>query len=231
MALVRKVFKTWKEDEIDAACRLYLITDDAWLDGRTLGSCVAEAIVGGVTMVQLRNKKSVNFELVKQARALAPICHIANIPLIINDDLEAAKITGADGLHIGQRDISCAEARSVLGADAIVGVSASNVNEAIAAQKDGASYLIAGPIFNGYRDDSAERSEARPIIGVSILEDICSAVEIPVIASGGVTIENIPELSGTRATGVASVSSILGVPDIEQAAREMLNEVDAHLSA
>lgn len=231
MALVRKVFKTWKDDDVKLACRLYLITDDAWLNGRTLGSCVAEAIVGGVTMVQLRNKKSVDFELVKQARALAPICHIANIPLIINDDIEAAKIVGADGLHIGQRDISCAEARAVLGSDAIVGVSASNVDEAMAAQKDGASYIIAGPIFRGYRDDSAERSEESSVIGVSVLEDICSAVEIPVIASGGVTPQNIPELSGSRAIGVASVSSILAAQNIEHAARELVNEVNAYLPA
>lgn len=220
MPLPRKVQNIWTEEKIRHACKLYAVTDSSDLHGRNLPTCVAEAIVGGATFVQLRKKDASSLELIKLARAIAPVCRVANVPFIIDNDIEAAKATGVDGVHVGQDDISCAEVRSILGDNAIVGVSAATVKQALYAEESGASYIGVGSIF-----DNPARPH-RSFVSIDILRDICNAVSIPVIAIGGITVNNIPELAGTGVSGVAVKYGLFAQEDIEQAAKDLLVAVD-----
>ncbi|WP_417064600.1 thiamine phosphate synthase, partial [Gordonibacter urolithinfaciens] len=131
----------YPRENLRRALALYAVTDRAWLGERTLAACVEEALAGGATFVQLREKEAPRTEVVLRARALAPLCRAAGVPFVVNDDVEAARLAGADGVHVGQDDAACADARAELGPDAIVGVSVQTVEQALAAQADGADYL------------------------------------------------------------------------------------------
>lgn len=220
MGLGRNIRKSWRSDEVRRACKLYLVTDPRWLKSRSLASCVAEAIVGGVTCVQVREKGASTLELAKIARSLAPVCRVANIPLIVNDDIEAAKMAGADGVHVGQSDAACEEARAQLGDDAIVGVSVSDVAEALAAVEAGASYVGVGAMFS-----TMTKSDA-VLVSLEMLEAICAAVPIPVVAIGGIDASNVGRFAGSGVSGIAVVSAILAAPDIEKSAEVLSAEVE-----
>ncbi len=201
--------------DIRAAMLLYAVTDSAWLGGRDLAQCVREAVSGGVTMVQLREKDLATAEIVELAASIKPICAEAGVPFVINDDVEAALRSGADGVHVGQSDASCSVARKVLGPDAIVGVSARTVAEAVAAQEAGADYLGVGAMFGTpTKPDAAD-------VAFEELVRICEAVEIPVTAIGGLNARTVARLAGTGADGAAVVSAIFAADDIEAAAREL----------
>ena len=215
MTLARRTFKSWESDDVADSCRLYLVTSTEWLGRRSLATCVAEAIVGGATMVQLRQKRHERFDMAKQARDLAPVCRIANVPLIVNDDLEVAKIAGVDGVHVGKSDISCSQAREELGEGAIIGVTVDAIEDAVQAQEDGASYLMVGPM------NPIENQPDRPCVPMSVLEGIVSAVDLPVVAFGSFDRDNLDELAGTGIRGVAFMAPILSAPDIERATREV----------
>ena len=225
MPLPRKVQNIWTEEKIRNACKLYAVTDSSDLHGRSLPSCVADAIIGGASFVQLRKKDATSLELIKLARAIAPVCRVANVPFIIDNDIEAAKATGVDGVHVGQGDISCSEVRAILGENAIVGVSATTVKQAKHAEESGASYIGVGSIF-----DNPTRPH-RSFVSLDILKDICNAVAIPVVAIGGLTVDNIPELSGTGVSGVAVKYGLFGQTNIEQAAKDLLRAVDEMMAA
>ena len=137
----------YPRENLRRAMALYAVTDRAWLGERTLSACVEEALAGGATFVQLREKDAPQAEVVLRARALAPLCREAGVPFVVNDDVEAARIAGADGVHVGQDDAACVEAREKLGPDAIVGVSVQTVEQALVAQADGADYLGVGAVF------------------------------------------------------------------------------------
>ncbi len=220
MPLPRKVQNIWTEDKIREACKLYAVTDSSYLRGRSLPSCVADAIIGGATFVQLRKKGASTLELIKMARALAPVCHVANVPFVIDNDIEAAKATGVDGVHVGQEDISCAEVRSILGESAIVGVSATTVEQAKRAQDSGANYIGVGSIFDN------PLSAHSHFVDLSTLHEICEAVSIPVVAIGGLTVDTIPELKGSGVSGVAVKFGIFAQDDIESATAKLLAAVD-----
>lgn len=205
----------YPREPIRRAMALYAVTDRAWLNGRTLEECVAEALAGGVTCVQLREKGAPPADVVCQAQALLPLCRAAGVPLIVNDDVEAALAAGAAGVHVGQSDAACAEARATLGPDAIVGVSVQTVDQALAAQADGADYLGVGAIFGtATKPDAAD-------VGVEGLAAICAAVDIPVVAIGGLNAETVPALAGTGADGVAVVSALFAADDIRASAHTL----------
>lgn len=220
MPLPRKVQNIWDENRIREACRLYAVTDSSNLHGRSLHACVADAIVGGATFVQLRFKGASTLDRIRLIRSIAPVCRVANIPFVIDDDIEAAKATGIDGVHIGQEDISCAEARRVLGNTAIIGVSAQTVDQALAAQDAGANYLGVGAIFG-----TSTKPDAK-LVSIETLKEICNAVSIPVVAIGGLNVETVPMLAGTGIAGVAVVSAIFGQEDIEGATEALAAEVN-----
>lgn len=195
---------------------LYAVTDNAWLAGRKLEDCVAQALHGGATFVQLRDKNASTEELVAQAKTIIPQCRRAGVPFVVNDDVEAARLSGADGVHVGQSDEACEDARAVLGTDAIVGVSVQTVDQALAAQAAGASYLGVGAVFStSTKADAAE-------VSLDELAEICEAVEVPVVAIGGIGSNTLPVLAGTGIDGVAVVSAIFAAEDIEAASRELV---------
>ncbi len=202
--------RRWDTQAICDGLALYAVTDSRWLKGRRLYDCVREALEGGATMVQLREKEGSTEELVELAQALKPLCAAYGVPLLIDDDVEAARLAGVDGVHVGQSDVACAQARQILGPDAIIGVSAQSVAMAKAAEEAGADYLGVGAVFSTNTKDA-------PVISVDTLQDITDAVAIPVVAIGGITQENLGELKGTGIKGVAVVSAIFAAPSITEA--------------
>ena len=215
----------YPREDLRRALALYAVTDRAWLGERTLAACVEEALAGGATFVQLREKEAPRAEVVLRARALAPLCRAAGVPFVVNDDVAAARLAGADGVHVGQDDAACADARAQLGPDVIVGVSVQTVAQALAAQADGADYLGVGAVFGTpTKPDAAD-------VGADGLAAICAAVDIPVVAIGGLNERTVPALAGMGADGVAVVSAIFAADDIEAAARRLRAAVQAALGA
>lgn len=197
------------------ALRLYAVTDDSWLEGRTLAECVSQALAGGATFVQLREKGASADDLAALAKELLPLCRAARVPLVVNDDVDAVALSGADGVHVGQGDTSCAEARRRLGPRAIVGVSVQTVGQALAAQAAGASYLGVGAVF-----DTSTKPDAQ-MVPLEELRAVCRAVSIPVVAIGGIDASVLPQLANSGVAGVAVVSALFAASDIEAAAREL----------
>ncbi|MBQ9955356.1 MAG: thiamine phosphate synthase [Eggerthellaceae bacterium] len=201
--------------DVRKSMALYAVTDSAWLEGRSLAQCVEQAVRGGATFVQLREKGASTEELVELAAEVMPACKRAGVPFVVNDDVEAALTCGADGVHVGQEDAACRQARSVLGPAAIVGVSVQTLAQAIEAEKAGATYLGVGAMRG-----TATKSDAA-IVSLEELRAICERVSIPVVAIGGLNAGNLDLLAGSGVDGVAVVSALFAAPDIEKAAREL----------
>ncbi len=193
---------------------LYAVTDSRWLRaGETLEQKVLQAIEGGATFVQLREKHADRVELLRTAAALKKLCAARGVAFVVNDDVETALACKADGVHVGQSDVSVERAREILGASAIVGASAQTVGQALAAERAGASYLGVGAVF--HTDSKADAAD----VPFKTLREICAAVKIPVVAIGGITAENIGQLAGSGIAGVAVISAIFAQVDIAGAAR------------
>ena len=195
--------------------RLYAVTDRTWLGKESLEEAVEAALRGGVTILQLREKQAPYEELVKTAMRLKPLCRRYGVPLIINDDVEAALEADADGVHVGQEDLAVAEARRILGPEKIIGASAHNREEALEAQRQGADYLGSGAVFG-----SSTKKDATTLSREE-LTAVCRAVSIPVAAIGGITEENCLELAGTGVSGIAVVSALFAAADKEEAAARL----------
>jgi len=198
---------------------LYLVTDRGYIGQRNFFQCVERAIQGGVSLVQLREKTASTREFYELAVKLQALTSRYGIPLLINDRLDIALSMGADGLHLGQDDLPIAVARKYFGREKVIGVSVSNVDEAIQAEKDGADYLGVGAMFS-----TPTKADAR-LVSLEELRSIKKAVSIPVVAIGGINKENIPDLMGTGIDGVSVVSAILGQEDIEGAARILRDKI------
>ena len=214
--------RTWTKDDIRNMLTLYAITDRAWLEGRSFGEVLAEALsVPGVTCVQLREKQATAAEREALAIEAQGLCEQAGIPFLIDDDVELAARVGADGVHIGQDDCSCAEARAALGEQAIIGVTAKTIEQALQAEADGADYLGVGAVF------PTSTKQDTWTIDYDVLRQICEQVSIPVVAIGGITAQNAPVLAGTGVAGIAVVSAIFSQENIPQAVEELGREARA----
>ena len=192
--------------------RLYAVTDRSWLNGQTLYEQVEQALKGGVTLVQLREKGLGAEQFLQEARQIQQLCRRFGVPLIINDSIEVALAVDADGVHLGQDDANAAQARQLLGKDKIIGVSAHNVQEALQAVQDGADYLGSGAVFGSGTKTNVST------LPMQTLREICNAVPIPVVAIGGIAEQNLQQLSGTGISGAAVVSAIFAQENIEEAA-------------
>lgn len=199
--------------------RLYAITDRTWLNGRELNDDVEKAIKGGATIIQLREKNMNYDELVKSAIKIKEVCRKYNVPLIINDNVEAAKAVDADGVHLGQGDMNAAKARKILGNAKIIGVTAKTIEQAKKAEADGADYLGSGAVFGSSTKSNAIKME------IPTLKSITEAVHIPVVAIGGICIENISKLKGSGIAGAAVVSGIFAEEDIQKAANDLYKRI------
>lgn len=194
---------------------LYAVTDRSWLNGNTLCHQVEQALKGGATFVQLREKNMEREAFLEEAGEMKELCRKYQVPFVINDNVEIALSVDADGVHVGQSDMEAGDVRKKLGPDKIIGVSARTVEQAVLAEKRGADYLGVGAVFpTGTKADAVE-------VDHEVLKEICSAVKIPVVAIGGITKENVAQLAGSGIDGIAVVSAIFARPDIEEAAREL----------
>ena len=194
---------------------LYAVTDRHWLGDRTLYEVVKESLDGGATFIQLREKNLDTAHFLEEAKELKKLCAEYKVPFVINDNVDIALKIDADGVHVGQSDMEAGDVRAMLGPDKIIGVSAQTVEQAILAEKRGADYLGVGAVFpTGSKDDADDVSH-------ETLKAICRAVNIPVIAIGGITVENTPYLKGTGICGIAVISAIYGQNNITEATKKL----------
>ena len=196
---------------------LYAVTDRSWLNGRTLYEQVEDALKGGATFIQLREKKLDKEDFLKEAIEIQALCRQYHVPFVINDDVDIALQMDADGVHVGQSDMEAGDVRAQLGPDKIIGVSAQTVEQAVLAEQRGADYLGVGAVFpTGSKDDADDISH-------DTLQAICEAVQIPVIAIGGISKNNVLQLKGRGICGIAVISAIFAQPDIQAATEELKN--------
>lgn len=195
--------------------RLYAVTDRAWTGRQTLLEQLEDALKGGVTLVQLREKDLPQEDFLAEALAAKELCHRYGVPLLINDDVDLALQCGADGVHVGAEDRPVAEIRRLAGPDFLIGATAKTVAQAQAAQADGADYIGVGAVFPSPTKPNA--------VGITQeeLAAICASVTIPAVAIGGITRDNLSQLSGCGAVGAAVVSALFGAPDVRAAAQEL----------
>ena len=192
--------------------RLYAVTDRAWVGRQTLSEQIEDALRGGVTLVQLREKNLAKEEFVAEAKAVLALCRQYGVPLIINDRLDVALESGADGVHVGIEVAPVSEMRRQTGPDFIFGATAKTVAQAQGAQAAGADYLGVGAVSPSPTKRNAIR------ITSEVLREICGSASIPAVAIGGITEENASSLRGCGMAGIAVVSAIFGAADIQQAA-------------
>lgn len=191
---------------------LYAVTDRAWLGDKTLSWQVEESLKGGATMIQLREKHLDHEHFLKEAKEIKELCRKYQVPFLINDDVDLAVEVDADGVHVGQHDMEAGEVRKKIGPNHILGVSAQTVEQALLAQQAGADYLGVGAVFpTGTKDDA-------DAVSIQTLGEICHAVNIPVVAIGGIGQHNVMQLAGSGICGIAVVSAIYAQPDIQNAA-------------
>lgn len=196
---------------------VYAVTDRTWLNGNTLEQQVEQAIKGGATLIQLREKELSYTAFLEQAIQLKKVTDKYHIPLIINDNVDVAKAVNAEGVHVGQKDMEAGAVRQKLGENKIIGVSVQTVEQALLAQKQGADYLGVGAVFS--TSTKLDASE----VSFETLQKICDAVSIPVVAIGGINAQNIMQLKNSGIDGVAVVSAIFAQKDIIQATKELTN--------
>lgn len=194
---------------------LYLCTDSGLMSSATVEESVERAVQGGCSIVQLREKEASSLELFRLAERVKRVTDKYGVPLIINDRLDICQAVDAAGVHLGQSDLPCAEARKILGADKIIGVSAATPEEAAKAQADGADYLGVGAVF-----PTTTKTNTRKVTP-EVIRGIRQAVTIPFVVIGGVNAENITRLYGLGIDGAAVISAVIAQPDITAAARKM----------
>ena len=211
---------SFTKEQLREQMLLYAVTDRHWLNVQMLYEQVEEALKGGATFIQLREKDLTEEEFLEEAKKIQQLCKKYRVPFIINDNVKLAKEIDADGVHVGQSDMEALDVRAQLGEDKIIGVSARTVELALLAEKHGADYLGVGAVFQtGTKTDARE-------VEHSVLKEICTKVDIPVVAIGGITQDNVKELSGSGINGVAVISAIFAQKDIETATAKLKSCVE-----
>lgn len=200
-------------------CILYAITDRTWLNGRSLEDVVEQSLMGGVDIIQLREKNLDFNSFLESAIKIKKLTEKYNVPLIINDNIEVCRQSNADGVHIGQGDTPLSKAREILGKDKIIGVTAKTIQQALEAQLNGADYLGVGAMFG-----STTKKDAIPLT-FQQLADIRKSVTIPIVAIGGINANNIDKFANTNVDGIAVVSAIYGQTDIKSATENLLAKI------
>ena len=200
--------------------QLYAVTDRAWTGNKTLYEQIKEALENGVTCVQLREKNLDEASFIEEAKKISVLCRQYNIPFIVNDNVNVAIASNADGIHIGQEDMGLKDVRKIVGENMIIGISAHTVEEAKFAQENGADYIGIGAVFETSTKNDVE------VIPYEKVKSICDAVDMPKVAIGGINAENILKLKGSGIDGVAVVSAIFGAKDIGKATKELYTLVN-----
>lgn len=204
--------------KIREAMLVYAVTDRSWLGEKRLVDQVEKALKGGTTFLQLREKELDEEHFIEEALAIKELCMQYKVPFVINDNVGIAKKVDADGVHVGQDDMCAKQVRAIIGPDKILGVSVQTVEQALQAQQEGADYLGVGAVFpTGTKEDAVD-------VPYGTLQQICKAVDIPVVAIGGIKLENLGRLKESGIAGVAVVSAIFAAEDIEAATRCLVKE-------
>lgn len=204
--------------------RLYLVTDEALAAGRAMSDIVLAAVAGGVTMVQLREKTAGTRRFVEQARALKAVLAESGVPLVINDRVDVALAVGADGVHLGDDDMPCAEARGMLGGDAIIGISLGDVPAAADPAVAQADYVAASPVFA-----TGTKPDAGPALGLAGVAALRRTMPRPLVAIGGIDRDNAGLIIEAGADGVAVVSAVMAANDPKAAAADLKAAVEEAL--
>ncbi len=209
-----------RSETLKKSLLLYAVTDRHWTGEKTLLEQTEEAIKGGATFIQIREKNLNEQDFEEEALQLKKLCGKYRIPFVVNDNVRLAKKIDADGVHIGQDDMTLPEARKILGGQKIIGVSAQTVQEAVLAETQGADYLGVGAVFQtGSKDDAVE-------VPLETLKEICKAVKIPVVAIGGITKDNVSGLKDSGICGISVISAIFAQKDITAATEELKKRVE-----
>lgn len=198
-----------------SAMCLYAVTDRSWLNGKSLEEQVEEALKGGITCLQLREKNLDEEAFIEEAKKIKRLTDAYKVPFIINDNVKVALAVDADGVHVGQRDMAAQDVRAQLGPNKILGVSAQTVQQAIKAQEAGADYIGVGAMFTTSTKKDANATSRET------LKEIRNNVHIPIVAIGGINKENLMELAGYGADGIAVVSAIFAQKNIGEATRTL----------
>lgn len=196
---------------------LYAVTDRTWLKGKSLESEVEKICKAGATFIQLREKDITNEEFIAEAKKIKAVTDKYKIPFVINDNIEVAKAVNADGVHIGQSDMEAKKARDILGKDKIIGISAGNIEEALAADKSGADYIGVGAMFH------TDTKQDATSVTFEEIKEITQRANIPVVAIGGINKDNVLKLSGSGVDGIAVISAIFAENNVEEATKNMLS--------
>lgn len=205
--------------------RLYAVTDRHWVGKESLLEQIEEALKNGVTLVQLREKNLSEEDFLKEAIQVRNLCHQYQVPFIVNDNVNVAIRSSADGVHVGQEDMKAQDVRKLIGENMILGVSVHSVEEAILAKKNGADYLGIGSVFN-----TTTKKDATSV-PLKVVKEITDSVEIPSVAIGGINQDNILKLKGSNINGVAIVSAIFGAKNISRATNQLVKKVNELLEA
>ena len=195
---------------------LYAVTDRTWLNGKSLEGEVEKVCRAGATFIQLREKGITDDEFAEEARKIKAVTDRYKIPMVINDNIQVAKAVDAHGVHIGQSDMEAQKARNILGADKIIGISAGNLEEALAAEKNGADYIGVGAMFH------TDTKQDATSVTFEQMREITQRVQIPVVAIGGINKDNVLQLSGSGVDGIAVISAIFAENNVEDATKNML---------
>ncbi|WP_238483664.1 thiamine phosphate synthase [Anaerosporobacter faecicola] len=207
----RKQLRGMKE-----AMLVYAVTDRSWLGKERLYDQVKKTLKGGTTILQLREKDLAEKDFLEEAIEIKDLCKQYKVPFVINDNVELAKQVDADGVHVGQDDMCVKQARTIIGPDKILGVSVQTVEQALQAQSEGADYLGVGAVFpTGTKEDAVD-------VPYATLQQICNTVDIPVVAIGGIKLENLGRLKKSGIAGIAVVSAIFAAADIEEATKRLV---------
>ena len=212
----------YTKEQIRKAMLLYAVTDQSWLkDGETLLDVVKEVLKNGATFLQIREKDLGEADFETEAKKLKDICKEYYVPYVVNDNVEIAIKIGADGVHVGQSDIKGRDIRAMIGSDKILGISAGTVEEAIAAEQAGADYIGVGAVFGTNTKKNARN------MSIDRLKEIVEAVDIPVVAIGGINASNMSELAGSKVDGVAVVSAIFAAEHPGESTKDLFLKAKA----
>ena len=207
----------FSKEEIRSSMLLYAVTDRMWLkEGQSLVDVCRDVLGNGATFLQIREKDLDEAEFEQEAQQLKALCSQFRVPFVVNDSVEIAMDIDADGVHVGQSDIKGRDIRAMIGPDKILGISAGTVEEAKAAEAAGADYIGVGAVFG-----TSTKKDARNLSG-DALRQIAASVQIPVVAIGGISKDNLPQLAGSGVDGIAVVSAIFGAENPGQATQELL---------
>lgn len=206
-----------EKNEIDYT--LYLCTDRSLMKGNDLKEVVEQAVLGGCSVIQLREKECSTKEFFELAKGIKSVTDKYNIPLIINDRIDIMMAVDADGVHLGQEDLPIQEARRILGENKLIGVSAHNMEEAVKAWREGADYLGVGAVFG------TKTKKNTVDTSIDTLRDICEKINIPVVAIGGIGMSNLEQLRNSGISGIAVVSAIMAAENAELSSSELLKKV------